>query len=388
MSPSSTQQILLVRLVQQGFQIKSSRQRRLGAHPVCILSKKINHTHCKFLQVFEFSLTGGQTVLVWLRPSSSDSDWSRQVFESEIGLLRWLSLRSSVPAPRLLHVLQSDTGNPWGAFVTEGMTGEPIKDVYSSLSSWAKEELVRSYADFTLKMFDLDVPQTIGSISPRSSLDELVVIPKIGNASHARASVVFSTLQKYLEYLAMLKRRRTFTLDTEEQDRFRAQASISQLIAHLRRHLLQLDERCLRRVVLAHDGLGDVNFMVDSTGKITGVLDWWMHSTLPAIIAADYPPWLRYGGINDPRFAAPSKSWLETPEESTRLRVIYQEAVKVNSLYYTALMQGTQLREAVGWVFDIEDDSCCARMKQWTLSAFGPPITSPSALDDSRCIIA
>ncbi|OJA08478.1 hypothetical protein AZE42_02858 [Rhizopogon vesiculosus] len=371
MSPSTTEQTLLVRLVQQGFQIKSSRQRRLGAHPV-----------------FEFSLTGGQTVLVWSRPSSSDSDWSRQVFESEICLLRWLSLRSLVPAPRLLHVLQSDTGNPWGAFVTEGMTGEPIKDVYSSLSSWAKEELVRSYADFALKMFDLDVPQTIGSISPRSSLDELVVIPKSGNTSHTRASVVFSTLQKYLEYLTILKRRRVFTLDTEEQDRFRAQASISQLIAHLRRRLLQLDERCLRHVVLAHDGLGDMNFMVDSTGKITGVLDWWMHSTLPAIIAADYPPWLRYDGINDPRFAAPSKSWLETPEESMRLRVIYQEAVKVNNLYYTALMQGTQLREAVGWVFDIEDDSCCARMKQWTLSAFGPPITSLSALDDSRCIIA
>lgn len=76
--------------------------------------------------------------MAWLRPSSSDSDWSRQVFESEIGLLRWLSTRSAVPAPRLLHVLQSDAGNPWSAFVTQGIAGEPIKDIYSRLSSWAK----------------------------------------------------------------------------------------------------------------------------------------------------------------------------------------------------------------------------------------------------------
>lgn len=181
---------------------------------------------------------------------------------------------------------------------------------------------MRSYADFALKLFDLDIPQSIGSIS---ATDELIVLPKIDNVSHTRASVVFSTLQQYLEYLAALKRRRTFTLDTDEQDRFRSQASISYLIAHLLSYLRQLDERCLRRVVLAHDGLGDMNVMVDSTGGITGVLDWWMHSSLPAILAADYPPWLRYDGINDPRFAAPSKSWLETSEESTRLRIIYQE---------------------------------------------------------------
>lgn len=184
---------------------------------------------------------------------------------------------------------------------------------------------MRSYADFALKLFGLEVPQTIGSISIRSFPDELVVIPRIGNASHTRASVVFSTLQQYLQYLATLKKRRAFTLETKEQDRFRAQASITQLIAHLRRHLPQLDERCLRRVVLAHDGLGDMNLMVDSNGRITGVLDWWMHSASPAILAADYPPWLRYDGINDPRFAAPGKLWLETPEESTRLRAIYQE---------------------------------------------------------------
>ncbi|KAG1729673.1 uncharacterized protein EDB91DRAFT_1252987 [Suillus paluster] len=338
-------------------------------------------------RVFEISLADGQTVFAWLRPTSSDCDWSQRLFESETGLLRWLSAHSAVHAPHLLHVLSSGAENPRNTFVTQGVAGEPIKDLYPTLSSLAKEELVRSYAEFALKLFDLDVPQMIGSISVRSSPDELVVIPRIGNVSHTSASTVFPTLQKYLEYLSTLKKRRAFTLDTEDESRFRAQVSISQLIAHVRRHLPQVDEQCVRHLVLAHDGLGDMNLMVDSTGNITGTLDWWMHSTLPAILAADYPPWLRYDGINDPRFAAPGKLWLETPEESTRLRRIYQEVVKDNSLYYTALMQGAQLRAAVGWVFDIEDDPCCARMRQWTLSAFGSPIRSPSALDESRCII-
>ncbi|KAG1775923.1 hypothetical protein EV702DRAFT_1113663 [Suillus placidus] len=365
---SSIEQTLLAQLTQQGFHIRSFRQRRLGAHPV-----------------FEILLAGGQTVLMWLRPTSSDSDWSQRLFESEIALLRWFSAHSAVPAPRLLHVLPSNAENPRNAFVTQGMTGEPIKDIYPTLSSLAKEQLVRSYADFALKLFDVNIPQTIGSISVMSSPDELIVIPRIWSANHAHASEVFPTLQKYLEYLSTLKKRRAFTLDTGDENRFRAQASISQLSAHLRGHLTQLDERCIRRMVLAHDGLGDMNFTVDSSGNITGILDWWMNSTLPAILAADYPPWLRYDGINDPRFAAPKKSWLETPEESARLRRIYQGAVKSNDFYYTALMQGAQLRAAVGWVFDTEDDPCCAKMRQWTLSAFGPPIRSPS--DDSRCII-
>lgn len=349
--------------------MKSFRQRRLGTHPV-----------------FEISLTGGQSILMWLRPTSSNSDWSQRLFESETALLRWFAAHSAVPVPHLLHVLPSSAEIPRNAFVTQGLTGGSIKDLYPMLSSWAKEQLVRSYADFALKLFDIDIPQMIGTISVMSSPDELTVMPRICSASHTHASEVFPTLQKYLEYLSTLKKRRAFTLDTGDENRFRAQASISQLIAHLRGHLTQLDERCVRRMVLAHDGLGDMNFMIDSSGNITGILDWWRNSTLPAILAADYPPWLRYDGINDPRFAAPRKSWLETPEESARLRGVYQGAVKNNDFYYTALMQGAQLRAAVGWVFDIEDDSCCARMRQWTLSAFGPPIQSPS--DDSQCIIA
>lgn len=368
MPAPSIEQTLLAQLTQQGFHIKSFRQRRLGTHPV-----------------FEISLAGGQTVLMWLRPTSFDSDCSQRLFESETALLRWFSSHSAVPAPRLLHVLPSSTATPGNAFVTQCITGGPIKDLYPTLSSWAKEQLVRSYADFALKLFDIDIPQTIGSISVTSSTDELVVIPRICSANHAHASEVFPTLQKYLEYLSTLKKRRAFTIDTGEENRFRAQASISQLIAHLRRHLTQLDERCVRRMVLAHDGLGDMNFMVDSSSNITGILDWWKNSTLPAILAADYPPWLRYDGINDPRFAAPTKLWLETPEESARLRRIYQGAVKSNDFYYTALMQGAQLRAAVGWVFDIEDDPCCARMRQWTLSTFGPPIGIPS--NDSQCIL-
>lgn len=365
---SIEQQALFAQLTQQGFHIQSFRQRRLGIHPV-----------------FEISLAGAQTILMWLRPTSSDPGWSQRLFESETALLRWFAAHSAVPVPRLLHVLPSSAEIPRNAFVTQGLTGGPIKDFYPTLSPRAKEQLVRSYADFALKLFDIVIPQTIGTITVMNPSDELTVIPRICSVSHAHASEVFPTLQKYLEYLSTWKKRRAFTLDTGDENRFRAQASISQLIAHLRKHLAQLDERCVSRMVLAHDGLGDLNFMIDSSGNITSILDWWRNSTLPAILAADYPPWLRYDGINDPRFAAPRKSWLETPEESARLRTMYQEAVKNNELYYTGLMQGAQLRAAVGWVFDSEDDSCCARMRQWTFSAFGPPIQSPS--DDSQCTI-
>ncbi|KAG1762732.1 hypothetical protein EDD22DRAFT_846892 [Suillus occidentalis] len=236
---SIEQQALFAQLKQQGFHIQSFRQRILGIHPAV------------------------ETILMWLRSTSSDPDWSQRLFESETA------------SPPL------------------GLTGGPIKDLYPTLSPRAKEQLVRSYADFALKLFDIVIPQTIGTISVMNPSDELTVIPRICSVTHAHASEVFPTLQNYLEYLSTWKKRRAFTLDTGDENRFRAQASISQLIAHLRKHLTQLDERCVCRMVLAHDGLGDMNFMVDSSGNITSILDWWRNSTLPAILAADYPPWLR-----------------------------------------------------------------------------------------------
>lgn len=91
---------------------------------------------------------------MWLRPASSDSDWSQRLFESETALLRWFAAHSAraVPVPHLLHVLPSSAEIPRNAFVTQGMTGGPIKDLYPMLSPQAK--VCFRMANYSIRLLD------------------------------------------------------------------------------------------------------------------------------------------------------------------------------------------------------------------------------------------
>jgi hypothetical protein len=80
-----------------------------------------------------------------------------------------------------------------------------------------------------------------------------------------------------------------------------------------------------RRIALAHDGLHPASLLVDrETGVISGVVDWDVLTALPRCLAAQYPSWLRYDGVYDPRFAAAGTEWMETREEITRLNVLFE----------------------------------------------------------------
>jgi len=73
-----------------------------------------------------------------------------------------------------------------------------------------------------------------------------------------------------------------------------------------------------------------MNILVDKSGSITGVVDWEYHVLHPAVLAASYPPWLSYEGCNDPRFVDPKQTfWLDSPEESKRLRDLYLKVTQV-----------------------------------------------------------
>ncbi|KAH7925489.1 hypothetical protein BV22DRAFT_1033955 [Leucogyrophana mollusca] len=342
---------------------------------------------------YEAIIDDGTAVIVRQRnepPSRSEgeAEWARQVFQSEVHILRWLPARLSISVPRLLHLEQSSLEYPHDAFITTQLSGDTVANCYTSLSSSARENLVRSYAEFAVELFKLDVPQSIGTAAPGESDDTLLVVPTLGASSRCHATKIFDSLEDYLDHVFTLKRRASI-LDTNDDDKFRAQAAISQLIAHFKRLSSHLREPVLRHCVLAHRDLRDSDIMIDTDGRITGVCGWRLHSIQPAILAAEYPPWLRYDGVDDPRFAPTHKPRLESPEEAARLRKIYEERVKaLNGDYYIALTQGTLLRAAVGWVLDVQDDRGCSRMREWMLSSFGPPVSSPSPLDDARCIIS
>ncbi|EGN98615.1 hypothetical protein SERLA73DRAFT_73235 [Serpula lacrymans var. lacrymans S7.3] len=328
--------------------------------------------------------------------NKSGEAWSLRKFQSQVNAMQWLTIHSTIPVPRLLSVTRSNAEYPHDFLVMDKSSGNTVTRMYGLLSATSKEDLVRSYANIVLELYRLPVPHKIGSISPGSTPNALEVIPKLGKRSDLGAPRVFETLEQYLKYLFSVKRR-AFTLTKhdaigEKDDTgsvFSAQSTISELGIHIRKLLLSYDSPCLRRFVLMHDHLDETNILTDDHGRITSILGWGSHSIQPAILAAEYPSWLSYSGVNDPQFAPTSKWWIEGAEESARLRRLFEEIVKERDPeYHQALTQGSVIRAAVGWLMDIRDDPACSRMRGWTQKTFGPSSSKPPVLDDSQCHIS
>ncbi|PIL32993.1 hypothetical protein GSI_05111 [Ganoderma sinense ZZ0214-1] len=111
---------------------------------------------------------------------------------------------------------------------------------------------------------------------------------------------------------------------------------------------LRAQRRTFLRCIPSHDDLNETNVpLVSSNGHITGIIDWEYHSVLPVVLAAEYPRYLRYDGIYDPRFTLEENGWWTArPEDAAKLRAIYAEAVKAqNEDYWRALIDGELLRQ-------------------------------------------
>lgn len=149
--------------------------------------------------------------------------------------------------------------------------------------------------------------------------------PRIGANPLVSADKVFDDISEYMAYFFSLKRRSP-VIGSDGSALLSAQAVISDLEAHVRLLLERvIGNPSFLRCVLCHGDLHGGNILADSHGNITGILDWELHSIQPAILAAEYPNWLSYDGVEDPRFANPDNWWLESPAESARLRELFEQ---------------------------------------------------------------
>ena len=174
-------------------------------------------------------------------------------------------------------------------------------------------------------MFELDVPQRIGTLVPDIVSGSLDVTPMI--SVHFRAIRVFEDIRQYLAFLIEMKGNSTLFGADEG-------GHIKELKQHIERILTDISSNpnaaTLLRCVLVHRDLNDMNILIDKNGSITGVVDWEYQVLHPAILAASYPPWLSYDGCDDPLFADPKHTfWLESPKESKRLRDLYLKVSQV-----------------------------------------------------------
>lgn len=183
-----------------------------------------------------------------------------------------------------------------------------------------QETTIISYAHIAVELFQLEVPQRIGTLSRGSGKDTLAVVPRIGAPPAHSADKVFDSLEAFVGYLFASARDVAFAIETSE-----AEPLLAGLEKRAKRVIAGLPKRALR-CVLMKDGLAESSVFVDErTGVVTSIVDWDAHSVVPRCLAAEYPSWLRYDGVHDPAFARGAKWWIESPAESARLNHLFEQ---------------------------------------------------------------
>lgn len=193
------------------------------------------------------------------------------------------------------------------------------------LNEATQERLVESFAHVALELFKLNVPQRIGTLVPGVSSGSFDVIPRIAVQSF-RATKVFEDVHQYLDFLFEMKKHSPVIGGDDGGYVDELRPYVDAVVAEL---LSKGTTFSLLRCVLVHSDLNEMNILVEKDGSIAGVIDWEYQTLEPAVLAAEFPPWLLYDGCSYPRFAnAKETFWLDSPEESERLRSLYLKVRK------------------------------------------------------------
>lgn len=183
-----------------------------------------------------------------------------------------------------------------------------------------------------LELFRLTVPQRIGS--PQCSADgaTMDVCPWTCSVSSASSTRVYSTLEDWLASMVAAKLASASEYDDDDNAdpdshvRLRRERVLERLGTALAAFCARAVRPAHRRCVLAHDDLSHTNVLATPEGAIAAVVDWEYASVRPAILAAEYPRYLRYDGIFDPKYPFNKGGWyLVSPEDAASLCELYRE---------------------------------------------------------------
>ena len=181
---------------------------------------------------------------------------------------------------------------------------------------------MRDAADMLHSLSKLDMPQQIGTTMIHGNV--VHIVPLVSIIPDFTFSRVFESLEEYMFALVELKRK-SDRVGTDALSKASANKVLDHLAAKLPAIFRRLASPNYRRCVLSHDDLNETNILLDNHGRITGIVDWEYHSVRPIVLAAQYPCWLRYDGIYDPRFAVAEKWWTASPEDAARLRGVFAQ---------------------------------------------------------------
>jgi Ser/Thr protein kinase RdoA (MazF antagonist) len=172
-------------------------------------------------------------------------------------------------------------------------------------------------------LFDLPCPQKIGSIIER---DNVAVAGCLIVISPVAPSAPFDDISSYISWLFADMRASKKMGDTPADKE--ASEHVLKRVEKILPSILKTSP-CLQRFVLSHRDLRPPNILITSDVRSFAVIDWEFHAILPACLMAEYPTWIRYDGVLDPKFICTAPNtvhyWEETELAASELRAIYDK---------------------------------------------------------------
>ncbi|RDB25759.1 hypothetical protein Hypma_006251 [Hypsizygus marmoreus] len=300
------------------------------------------------------------------KTDEKSKEWAVTRLTREIHVLELVRrISPSVPVPHIL-AQDLDPANSIGAPYTimERMYGEDQWKAWPTLSQLEKIKFISSLAEATVGIFQVSLP-SIGTVERLSEDGRPVVSPYFHHPSGSQTSVPCYNINEYVTHRLDLASKSPYT-----QSLFDFPVpGLFQRLRVLAEHLIPRDDPTLLQPVLFHRDLDVRNVMVKDA-KVSAVIDWEVHSVLPACLAAEYPRFIRFDGYYDLKYAlinrkVPTKeSWVSVDEAPALKAAFRQAAQHLSNDFLRALDRGEALRQLLEFVHTLNDTSLLA-CSQW-----------------------
>ena len=207
-----------------------------------------------------------------------DSSLFKERYECMIATVEYVATHTTLPVPRIhQYDLTSDNILLRPYILMDCLPGKPLSSCIDSLNDTQIRGLVRQWAQFTMDLSTLQFPR-IGTL--RKENDTFVINPLLPEALDDPTDNLgpFGSVADYLFAMSDVKKRKIASEDTNPHTygNFLRSSLLESLIP-----FFLLPNYLNSPFVLSHRNLDLQSILVDTSGRLTGILSWQNAAILP-----------------------------------------------------------------------------------------------------------
>ncbi|KAJ7922776.1 hypothetical protein B0H13DRAFT_1981700 [Mycena leptocephala] len=311
------------------------------------------------------------------KETAEGREFARSMTEMDVAALKFVSgFAPDLLIPRVLGH-NTDPQNPVEAsFILQSkLNGTDLAHTAFNPTLWETfnfHVFVPELATALVQLFDIVLPAQIGEVVGIAPMSGSPIIGPFKDCEiFSGPAGPFSSAKDYLRWRITATKWRVNDEATVDVPALLERLTI--LACRLLKHLEDLDPLLLS-VRSVHLDPHDRNVLVHH-GHFAGLVDWQI-LTMPAFMAAEFPPYLRSDGMYEDRYSALNEDgyihymneYAHDPAEAALLRGSYLAAAAAKSpMYGKAMQEGNVLRQLVGWLnfVDWDGDFVWAGLELW-----------------------